>query len=329
MNEVLLFGAIGDDITAADVHSQLANADRNEMLTVRIHSEGGQAFEGFAIYDAFKAYDGPKRCVIESAAFSIASFVAMAFDDIEIAANGYLMMHNPYSQVSGDHESHTKAAEMLSKLRDTMVAAYSQRSGRSTKEIESMLTRETWLDANEALKAGFVSRVGSQQVRERVFAQSLKLPTEVAATLYGDSAEGTPPKEKDMSCTIAELREALPKASADFILQCVERKISTQAAMAEYVASQDKELEDLRREMRDNYTVAELDAEMDRQSHGIGHQPVARLRQNTFGMGTAQASWKRAVAAEKANGHSNEVAVTKANRKNPGLREAMLQEVNG
>jgi hypothetical protein len=45
---------------------------------------------------------------IESSAFSIASFVAMAFDDVEISSNGYMMLHNPYAQAEGDDEDFAK-----------------------------------------------------------------------------------------------------------------------------------------------------------------------------------------------------------------------------
>ncbi len=44
---------------------------------------------------------------------------------------------------------------------------------------------------------------------------------------------------------------------------------------------------------------------------------------------TASQRWAAAVEAEKAKGSNAQNAVIAANRKNPGLREAMLAEVNG
>lgn len=43
---------------------------------------------------------------------------------------------------------------------------------------------------------------------------------------------------------------------------------------------------------------------------------------------TASQRWDAAVAAEKARGSNGPNAVIAANRKNPGLREQMLAEVN-
>ena len=72
MSDLIIDGPIGTgegEVSAAFVRAQLAAADPSETLTVRIHSEGGSVFEGFAIYDALQAYQGAKRCVIASSAF--------------------------------------------------------------------------------------------------------------------------------------------------------------------------------------------------------------------------------------------------------------------
>ncbi len=44
--------------------------------------------------------------------------------------------------------------------------------------------------------------------------------------------------------------------------------------------------------------------------------------------GDAQSQWNDLVAAEKSKGISNQQAVMNVNRRNPGLRERMLDEVN-
>jgi len=106
---------------------------------VKIHSEGGSVVEGFRIYDLVAAYAGPKRAVIESAAYSIASFIPMAFDEIEIAPNGYMMLHNPYMGAEGDDEELAAKAEFLAKLKGNMIDAYAKKSGKSIDEVKSIL----------------------------------------------------------------------------------------------------------------------------------------------------------------------------------------------
>ena len=113
MVDIKLYGPIEAE-TAYRVKAELESAGGDEIV-VRIDSPGGSVFAGFSIWEAFSAYEGPKRAVIEAAAFSIAGFIATAFDDIEIVPNGYIMIHNPHVVSQGDADQLTKDAELLAK----------------------------------------------------------------------------------------------------------------------------------------------------------------------------------------------------------------------
>jgi ATP-dependent protease ClpP protease subunit len=141
------------EISSAEIKRQLAKAN-GQPITVRIHSEGGSVFEGFAIYDAFKSYAGKKKCIIESCALSMASAVAMAFDDVEITPNGYMMIHDPHFDDGSEHP-------LLEKLRTRLVDLYASGTRLAKRTVEAMMQSETFLDAREALQNGFVSRIQS------------------------------------------------------------------------------------------------------------------------------------------------------------------------
>ncbi len=141
------------EISAAEIKRQLSRA-AGQPIVVRIHSEGGSVFEGFAIYDAFKSYAGKKKCIIESCALSMASAVAMAFDDVEITPNGYIMVHDPTFDDGSDHP-------LLAKLKTKLVDLYSAGTRLAKRTIEGMMASETFLDSAEALRLGFVSRIQS------------------------------------------------------------------------------------------------------------------------------------------------------------------------
>ena len=133
-----VIGTADGEVSAQMIREQLP-ANGTDPISVKIHSEGGSVFEGFAMHDAFAAYQGPKTLSIESSAFSIASFVAMAFDDVEISSNGYMMLHNPYAQAEGDDEDFAKQSQLLGQLKSSMVTAYATRSGKSEDEIKAIL----------------------------------------------------------------------------------------------------------------------------------------------------------------------------------------------
>jgi len=158
--ELCLYGPIGyPGVTARQVKEQLASFDQSGELVVRIDSEGGSVFDGLGIFDAIKAFEGPTRAVVESSAFSIASFIAMAADKVEITENGYLMLHNPWTQAEGDHAELAKQADMLAQLKQNMIAAYADKTGKSAEEIEQMMATETWLGATDAQATGLVDAV--------------------------------------------------------------------------------------------------------------------------------------------------------------------------
>lgn len=158
--DILIDKPIGNgpgEVSAAEVKSQLARAN-GQPITVRIHSEGGSVFDGLAMYDAFKAYAGPKRCIVESAAFSMASVVAMAFTDREITENGYVMLHSPYME-NGEEPT------VLESLRQRLAGIYSAGTKRPIEAIKRMMAVETFLDATEAMRAGFVTSIAAPSSR--------------------------------------------------------------------------------------------------------------------------------------------------------------------
>lgn len=75
MTDVMIYGEIGFETTTVSVREQLANAEG--PISVRINSPGGDVYEGIGILNALREYDGDITVVVESAALSAASFIAV------------------------------------------------------------------------------------------------------------------------------------------------------------------------------------------------------------------------------------------------------------
>jgi len=58
-----------------------------QQINLRINSEGGDVFEGFAIYNLLSQHPANVHASIDCKAFSIASVLAMAADEITMASN--------------------------------------------------------------------------------------------------------------------------------------------------------------------------------------------------------------------------------------------------
>jgi ATP-dependent protease ClpP protease subunit len=364
MKNIRIDGVIGQsegEISAEWFRSQLPKSG-TEPIRVSIHSEGGSVFEGFAIHDAIAAYTGPKVAAIESTAFSIASYIATAFDEVEMAPNAYLMLHNPRIEIEGDDEELTARAGMMASLKTNMVDAYASRCGKTADEIKAILKAETYFNATDAVAIGLADRVSQKPINARAFARLDNMPHGVVTALFGAGSSGDSDSKKGQSmtestpvaATVKEIKAAYPKAKADFIVRCLEKSMplaSVATAAAEELMAENEELmkkvEAMEEEMAKAKAKAEDDedepeaeddedepeakaeydeAESKAKARARGVKPVAKGRS---GRPSASARWNDAVesALKKTNGDKMR-AVALASRNNPGLREAYVAEVN-
>lgn len=134
-------------------------------ITVKINSPGGDVFEGLAIYNELKDHRATVHIEIVSLAASIASIIAMAGDTISIADNAFIMIHNSWTVAVGDTQEMMQTAEVLGKIDKGFQRTYAQRTGQSIKDIASMMDKETWLDAGDAVEKGFADRVSEKQTQ--------------------------------------------------------------------------------------------------------------------------------------------------------------------
>ena len=349
-NEIKIFGEVGEQVTADEIRNLLDSMDQTEPLTVRIDSPGGDVRQGFAIYTALKNYPGKKTAIVESSAFSIASYIPMACDEIEMASNGYFMIHNPMVQAIGDDDDLAQQSELLAKLKNDMVAAYSERTGMDADAVLTLMKAETYFDARESVSSGFADRVQGREVATRISAMfTNSMPHGVVASLRGEQPDGnqTSPMEIPMSdkprvaATVKQIKAAFPKAKSDFVVKCMEQELTeeevTSRAMEELmaeneelmakVASMEEMLEESKAKAMEEEEEAKAKAmeEEEAKAKARGNSPVA------VGTGSAPSAtvrWNDAVASYQSKGFPKAKAVSMANKKNPGLREQFLQEAN-
>jgi ATP-dependent Clp protease, protease subunit len=174
--EIYLYDAIGDPywgmIGAENVIGDLAKMN-GKRVTLRIASPGGSVDEGRAIYNAIQRYKGGVDVVVDSSAYSIASYIAMAGERVVMAKNAMMMIHNPWTMAWGDAAELRKVADVLDKYRDSIVDAYTDKSKKDKKAIVKILDAETWYTAQEAVDAGFADSVGDLESDAPAFAKAM------------------------------------------------------------------------------------------------------------------------------------------------------------
>jgi len=150
-----IFDEIGGwGMTAQDLIAQLDEVTA-PILHVDLFSPGGYIDEGVQIYNALRKHPAHVIVTIDSLAASIASVIAMAGDEIHMAENAMMMIHDPWSGVMGGAEDMRKQADVLDKLKASIVLTYAKRTGKDTTTIETMMAEETWMSAADAVEFGF------------------------------------------------------------------------------------------------------------------------------------------------------------------------------
>lgn len=183
MAEIMLFGPVGwspmeDGITAERVAAQLDEAG-GEEITLRVHSPGGDVYDGIAIMNLLRAYPGQVVAILEGICASAASFiVAGGADHVVARPHAEIMVHNAWTGGAGNGTDLRKMADDLDRITNSMANIYAEATGRSVEEWLDMMEQETWFTAAEALEVGLVDVVEdarqpvgvAAQVRPQVFA---------------------------------------------------------------------------------------------------------------------------------------------------------------
>jgi ATP-dependent Clp endopeptidase proteolytic subunit ClpP len=157
--EVSIYDEIGfGGVTAKSFLAELKKLS-GQRVHLRINSVGGSVVEGAAIYNALRRHKGGLVVHIDALAASMASVIAMAGDETLIADNALVMIHNPWGMTMGDADELRKEADILDKLKATLVNAYVRKTGMEAEQVAQMMDDETWLNATEAVALGFADAI--------------------------------------------------------------------------------------------------------------------------------------------------------------------------
>ena len=153
----------GDGISAKSFQKELASLGKVTTLNVRINSPGGDVFDGLAIYNQLKAHPARKLVDVDGLCASIASVIAMAGDEIRMAANSMMMIHDPQGVAMGDSSEMHRVAALLDQVKGNLVDTYARRTGLPVAKLEAWMRDETWMTADAAVEQGFADAVTPEQ----------------------------------------------------------------------------------------------------------------------------------------------------------------------
>ena len=164
--QILLTGEISEESAEKVVRQLLIlEADGKEPIYVYIDSPGGDVYAGFAIFDAIRFIEAPVWIVGAGLVASAAALILLASPKerrVGLPHSSYLI-HQPSSGMKGvatDIEIH--AAE-LAKTRAKINEIIAQETGTPLEKVAKDTDRDYWLNAEESVSYGLISRVVSKR----------------------------------------------------------------------------------------------------------------------------------------------------------------------
>jgi uncharacterized phage infection (PIP) family protein YhgE len=245
-------------------------------------------------------------------------------------------------------------------MKQKMIQAYAQKSGKPLDEIERMMKAETFLSAQECVRLGFANYVTNTPKACRKF-ELETMPHGVYTALFSAGSGGNNNVEiKDkklmttqakVAATAKQIKAAFPKAKAEFIVRCMEKEYAMEEVATELteevleenetlsakVKAMEEELTALKAKAQEEEEMKAKYAEMEQKAQDMEEQlakfQARGMRAVTQPIGTpskesARAQWQAEVESHVAKGLSRANAVIAANRAKPGLREKMIAECN-
>ncbi len=160
---IFVTGAIEDHMASVIVAQLLFLESENPAkdISMYINSPGGAVTAGMAIHDTMK-YIRPKvSTVCIGQAASMGSFLLAAGEKgMRIALpNARIMVHQPSGGAQGMASDIEIQAREILRIRQRMNDLYVLYTGQTLEAIERAMDRDTFLEAEEALKFGLVDKV--------------------------------------------------------------------------------------------------------------------------------------------------------------------------
>lgn len=149
------------EITAVcpkDIETGL-NAAGDQAITVEVNSGGGDLFAGSEIYYLLNRHKGQVIADIVGFAGSAATIACCGANKVRAVPSALYMIHNVRSGADGDYHAMDQQSSVLKTANKSIANAYQLKTGLSEKELLSLMDKESWMDAKEALEKGFIDEI--------------------------------------------------------------------------------------------------------------------------------------------------------------------------
>ena len=163
---VLVFGEINDTLARATCRRLLALAAESAApITLFVSSPGGHVESGDAIHDVINFVEAPVTTVgtgwVASAGAHI--FLAPPRERRLCLPNTRFMIHQPAGGAGGQASDIAIQAKELIRMRERIAKVIARQTGKPLDTVLGDMERDYWMNPEEAVRYGIVSRVIQRQ----------------------------------------------------------------------------------------------------------------------------------------------------------------------
>jgi ATP-dependent Clp protease protease subunit len=163
---IMLSGEINKDLAEKTIRQLILLEDMgDDPIRIFIDSPGGDADAGYAVFDMIRFVKPEVWTIGMGLVASAAAIIQLASPKEQRIGlpNSHYLIHQPLSGIRGvatDIEIH---ARELEKLREKINRLISDETGNPFEQVEKDTDRDYWMNAEEAVKYGLISRVAARR----------------------------------------------------------------------------------------------------------------------------------------------------------------------
>ncbi len=160
--QILLSGEINKDLSDKIVQQLFVmEAESSEPVRLYINSPGGDVDAGFAIFDVIRFINAPVTAIGMGLVASAAAIVLLATPKERRFGlpNSRYLIHQPLSGIKGVATEIEIHAREIEKIRSGINELIAEETGRPAEKVAKDTDRDFWMNAEEALEYGLISKV--------------------------------------------------------------------------------------------------------------------------------------------------------------------------
>lgn len=164
--QIILTGEINKDLADSIARQLLIlDTEENKPIYMYIDSPGGDVDAGFAIFDMIRFVKSPVYLIGMGLIASAATLILLSVPKERRVGlpNSRYLIHQPLGGMKGVATDIEIYAKDMEKIRSKLNKLISEETGTSLEQVTKDTDRDYWLDSEEAVNYGLISRIISNR----------------------------------------------------------------------------------------------------------------------------------------------------------------------